>query len=118
MAKHKRFRDLSTEEVKPEVKTVQEEVKEEPVVVEEKEELVEAEVDGVRSMLNIRMKPEVKDNNQIAMLGKGTRLFVVNPKEEHEGSGEKWYKVRLSKEADKNDPANNGYAMKKYIKLL
>lgn len=115
MAKHKRFRDLSTEEVKP---VIQEEVKEPVVTEEKKEELVEAEVYGVNSMLNIRMKPEVTENNQIAMLGKGTRLFVVNPKETHEGSGEKWFKVRLSKDVAPDDPENNGYAMRKYIRIL
>ena len=90
-----------------------EEVKvEEPV--EEKEEVVDAIIDGVEMSLNIRKDPEVKANNQIAILGKGVKLKVVDPKKVVKNKDGEWYKIRIF---DKNEPSD-GFAMKKYIKIL
>lgn len=102
-----------------EPKDVQVETKEEaPVIKEPVVEEVEGIIDGVEMSLNIRSKPEVKPNNQIAILGKGTKIVVLDAKKPILGDGEEWYKVRLRKDADPKDPDNNGYAMKKYIKVL
>lgn len=122
MGKNRRFNNSQSPKPIQEKALLEEEPVKEEIVPEVEEEVeVEAIVDGVDMSLNIRMKPEVTPNNQIAILGKGTKLFVLDPKKEYEGSGEKWYKVRLSKannEGDKIDPTKNGYAMKKYIKLI
>lgn len=91
-------------------------------VIEEKDVDVEAPavIDGDDGMtLNIRRKPEIAPNNQIAILGKGTKIIVVNPDEVMtDKDGNQWYKVRTKVDADKDDPIYNGYAMKKYIKLI
>lgn len=94
-----------------------------PVVLEEpkKDEPKEAvgEVVNVDRALNIRSAPEVRPNNQIAIWGKGSKLVVVDP--DHpikDKSNCEWYKVRLHEDADISDPEQNGYAMKKYIKVL
>ena len=90
--------------------------------VEEKKEveekLVDAEVYGVEMSLNIRRNPEVAANNQIAILGRGTKLIVVNPDKTIINKFGEWFKVRLDKAADPKDPEKNGYAMKKYIKVI
>ncbi len=119
MAKNRRFQNPSTKpEPKPEVieaKEVKETVLEETPKVEfqDPEEVeVDAIVDGVQMSLNIRMLPIVEPNNQIAIVGKGAKLKVVNPNKTYDGSGEKWYKVKTSKDSQ------IGYAMKKYIKLI
>lgn len=70
-------------------------------------ETVEGIVDGVDTALNIRRKPEVKANNQIGIVGKGTKIIIVDPKKPVKNNGEEWYKVLLNGEP--------GYAMKKYI---
>lgn len=75
---------------------------EEPVV-----ETVDGIVEGVDTALNIRRKPEVKPNNQIGIVGKGSKIIVVDPKNPVKKNGEDWYKVMLNGEP--------GYAMKKYI---
>ena len=101
-----------------EPKTVEEskEVKEEavevatpePEKVEEPEVVtVDGEVSGVNTALNIRKKPEVKANNQIGVVGRGTKLIIVDPDHPVKKDGEEWYKVLLNGEP--------GYAMKKYI---
>lgn len=109
-------------EVKPVVEEVKEEIKEAPVISkepeEEKDEEVEAIIDGVQMSLNIRKNPEIKANNQIAVLSKGTKIIVINPKKVVNHDGREWYKVKLSKNAKNDDPDNVGYAMKKYIKVL
>ena len=100
---------------------------EEPVVnateelikeTEAAEETVDAIIDGVDMALNIRKNPEVKQNNQIAILGKGTRIIVVDPKKPIKNKDGEWFKIRLKKDADPKDPDNNGYAMKRYIKIV
>jgi hypothetical protein len=91
-----------------EVKKVQEEPKAKEVKVEEPE-TVDAEVYGVDSMLNIRSTPEVKDDNVITLVKKGTKLKVVDPKKAEKDS---WYKIIVT------DMKMEGYAMKKYIKII
>jgi len=75
--------------------------------VQEEPETVEGIVDGVDTALNIRKKPEIKPNNQIGIVGRGTKIIIVDPKRPVKNEGEEWYKVLLN-----NVP---GYAMKKYI---
>lgn len=90
------------------------EVKEEPIapaVVEEK--LVDAIVDGVDVALNIRKDPEVKPNNQIAILGKGVKIVVVDPEKPIKNKDGEWFKIRI-----KDNEPSEGYAMKKYIKII
>ena len=79
------------------------------------EEEVDAVVDGVKMNLNIRSNPKVEPNNQIAILGKGTKLIVMSPDKPVKGDGETWYKVRLK---NSKDDQTIGYAMKKYIRIL
>lgn len=85
-------------------------------VKEIKEEIVNAVVDGC-NCLNIRREPEVKSNNQIAILGRGTKIIVVNPKKTEKNKDGEWYKVRVIDE-DSKEPADSGYAMKAYIKIV
>ena len=115
------FTNTSPEPKKEEAKVVEpekEEIKEtepEPVqeeVKEEEETYLPAVVDGVDTMLNIRKEPKVEPNNQVGILSKGTHLEVADNGKTVEGSGEKWYKVRFG------DPKQDGYAMKKYIKMI
>lgn len=80
----------------------------EEVVVKEEPEIVDAQVDGVDSMLNIRSTPEVKEGNILMQLKKGTKLKVVDPKK----AKEPWYKIIVT------DNKTEGYAMKKYIKII
>lgn len=83
----------------------------------DEEKIIEAlaVVDGVSMSLNIRMVPKVEPNNQIAILGKGTKIVVINPKDVITSEGEEWYKVRV---LGTNNEPNIGYAMKKYIKMI
>ena len=76
---------------------------------------VDAVVDGVKMNLNIRSNPKVEPNNQIAILGKGTKLIVMSPDKPINKNGETWYKVRLK---NSKDDQTIGYAMKKYIRIL
>jgi hypothetical protein len=78
---------------------------------------VEAIVDGVQMALNIRKDPEIKSNNQIAILGKGTKIIVVDPDKTVKNKDGEWFKIRLFNK-DKDEPDANGYAMKKYIKII
>ena len=96
---------IKEEIVIPEVETV-EEPKEETI----KE--VDAIVDGVDMYLNIRKKPEVKDDNKITMLKKGYRIVVVDPEKPIQNKGESWFKIKIG------NPPQEGYAMKKYIKII
>ena len=84
-------------------------------LVEEKTEEVEAVVDGVDMALNIRKDPEIKPNNQIAILGKGTKIIVVDPKKTVKNKDGEWYNVRLKGEKDED---GKGYALKRYIKVV
>lgn len=96
----------------PDPKPAEEKKNQEPVVEEakvEEPETVDAEVYGVDSMLNIRSTPEVKDDNVITLVKKGTKLKVVDPKKAEKDS---WYKIIVT------DMKMEGYAMKKYIKII
>lgn len=73
-------------------------------------EIVDAVVDGVDFMLNIRSTPEVKDDNIITSVKKGTVIQVVDP-EKTEG---KFYKIIVTDPPKKTE----GYGMKKYIKII
>lgn len=74
-------------------------------------------IDGVEMALNIRKDPEIKPNNQIAILGKGTKIIVIDAKKPIKNKDGEWYKIRVI-DKDPKDSAGNGYAMKKYIKIL
>lgn len=124
MGRQKKFRDVqSTPEVSTE--TVAESFVEDVSKVEDQlpkdrvdePEIIEADavVDGVKMNLNIRSNPKVEPNNQIAILGKGTKLIVMSPDKPVKGDGETWYKVRLK---NGKDDQTVGYAMKKYIRIL
>lgn len=86
--------------------------KEVEITIEVKE--VEAIVDGVEMGLNIRKDPEVKKFNKIAVLGKGTKVIVVDPEKPIKNKDGEWYKIRI---VDK-DKKENGFAMKKFIKII
>lgn len=124
MGRQKKFRDVQpTPEVATE--TVAESFIEDVSKVEDQlpkdrvdePEIIEADavVDGVKMNLNIRSNPKVEPNNQIAILGKGTKLIVMSPDKPVNGDGEIWYKVRLK---NSKDDQIIGYAMKKYIRIL
>ena len=124
MGRQKKFRDVQpTPEVTTE--TVAESFVEDVSKVEDQlpkdrvdePEIIEADavVDGVKMNLNIRSNPKVEPNNQIAILGKGTKLIVMSPDKPIKGDGETWYKVRLK---NSKDDQTVGYAMKKYIRIL
>lgn len=124
MGRQKKFRDVQpTPEVTTE--TVAESFVEDVSKVEDQlpkdranePEIIEADavVDGVKMNLNIRSNPKVEPNNQIAILGKGTKLIVMSPDKPVKGDGETWYKVRLK---NGKDDQTIGYAMKKYIRIL
>lgn len=124
MGRQKKFRDIQpTPEVN--IETVAESFVEDVSKVEdqlpkdcvnEPEILeVDAVVDGVKMNLNIRSNPKVEPNNQIAILGKGTKLIVMSPDKPINKNGETWYKVRLK---NSKDDQTVGYAMKKYIRIL
>lgn len=124
MGRQKKFRDVQpTPEVTTE--TVAESFVEDVSKVEDQlpkdrvdePEIIEADavVDGVKMNLNIRSNPKVEPNNQIAILGKGTKLIVMSPDKPVKGDGETWYKVRLK---NSKDDQTIGYAMKKYIRIL
>lgn len=124
MGRQKKFRDVQpTPDVTTE--TVAESFVEDVSKVEDQlpevsvnePDIIEADavVDGVKMNLNIRSNPKVEPNNQIAILGKGTKLIVMSPDKPIKGDGETWYKVRLK---NNKDDQTIGYAMKKYIKIL
>lgn len=124
MGRQKKFRDVQpTPEVTTE--TVAESFVEDVSKVEDQlpkdrvdePEIIEADavVDGVKMNLNIRSNPKVEPNNQIAILGKGTKLIVMSPDKPINKNGETWYKVRLK---NSKDDQTVGYAMKKYIRIL
>lgn len=124
MGRQKKFRDVQpTPEATTE--TVAESFVEDVSKVEDQlpkdrvdePEIIEADavVDGVKMNLNIRSNPKVEPNNQIAILGKGTKLIVMSPDKPVKGDGETWYKVRLK---NGKDDQTIGYAMKKYIRIL
>ncbi len=69
-------------------------------------------VDNVTKSLNVRKEPKVEPNNQVGILEKGTKVIVMKPKEPIEANGEHWFKIRFG------EPQQEGYAMKKYIRVL
>ena len=71
-----------------------------------------AVVDGVKRSLNVRKNPEVVPNNQIGILDKGTEVIVVDPDKKIEKNGITWFKIEFG------NPAQVGYAMEKYIRIL
>ena len=107
MGKNKKFTAVETpveepkivEEIIEETPTVEEQLPEEPVKKPKKEVVeVDAIVDGVKMNLNIRSNPRVEPNNQIAILGKGTKVIVMNPDKEYKSAdGETWLKIKLKK---------------------
>lgn len=99
------------------IQKTEELTKEAEEVKEETPEEVFGVVDGVDMALNIRKDPEVKPNNQIAILGKGTKIIVVDAKKTIKNKDGEWYKIRIV-DKDPKDPDGNGYAMKKYIKIV
>lgn len=86
-----------------------------PVVEPPKEVEANAIIDGVEMALNIRKDPEVKANNQIAILSKGTKIIVIDPDKPIKNKDGEWYKIRIF---DKTHKAEDGFAMKKYIKII
>ena len=119
MAKNKKFNEKPIESVSDEklveaseieTENLVEETDKDKIIVTDEPAEVEAIVSGVETALNIRKEPEVKANNQIGIVGKGTKIIVVDPEKPIKKGGEEWYKVRLNGEP--------GYAMKKYIKVI
>lgn len=80
-------------------------VEEKPIVAEEPME-VDAIVDGVTTMLNVRSTPEKKEGNVVTTIENGTEVKVREPKKPGE-----WYKIIVT------DSKKEGYVMKKYIKI-
>lgn len=100
----KKFRTYEQFKEKP----IGEPIEEETVVVEVEEPVekwVDANVNGVDSMLNIRSSAEVA-NNVIGLFGEGTPCKVLKPNENSD-----WYRIIIG------EPEVKGYAMKKYIKV-
>lgn len=123
MGKHKRFVGAPADEIlKPIIeedsaKLLEKSLEKEPILdstIEIDDEEVDGVVDGVSSHLNVRETPEVKADNVLTIIKKGTSVKVVTPKKTFEGSGEKWHKIRVFNV----EPPVNGYAMKKYIRIL
>lgn len=118
MGKNKRFVGVPTQErIKPE--ETNEQMVNDPIldntlsILSVKTAEVDAYVDGVQSHLNIRSTPEVKADNVVSIVKNGTSLKVIEPETTFDGSGEKWYKVRIE-----NENPVDGYAMTKYIKTI
>ena len=86
------------------------EVAAEPVVEIEEPEIVDAEVSGVTDLLNVRATPEKRDGNVVTQIKNGLKIKVVDPKK----STNDWYKIIVTDKDKKTD----GYAMKKYIKIV
>ena len=88
-----------------------------PKLQEEVKELetVDAVIDNCE-YLNIRKDPEVKSNNQIAILGKGIKIVVVDPKKTEKNKDGEWYRIRVFDKDTKG--LTDGYAMKNYIKII
>lgn len=80
----------------------------EKTVKEDMTEEVNAIVDGVNTMLNVRSTPEKKDGNVLTTIKKGTKIKVVDPKK----AKNEWYKIIVV------DSKQVGFAMKKYIKII
>lgn len=98
--------DISQVEETP----VTEEVKEEiPVEVKIEPEIVDAVVDGVNNMLNVRSTPRVEEDNVVTTIKNGTKIKVVDPKK----ATREWFKIIIT-DKDKTE----GFAMKKYIKII
>ena len=74
----------------------------------EEPEIIDGVVDGVDNLLNVRSAPKVEEGNIVAQIKKETKLKVVDPKK---AKGE-WYRIVVT------DRKTEGYAMKKYIKII
>lgn len=98
----KKHNRVSTEPATVIAEAVEKTVKEDTI------EEVNAIVDGVNSMLNLRTAPEKTEDNIITTIKKGTKIIVVNPKK----SKGDWYRIRVV------DTKQEGYAMKRYIKII
>lgn len=120
MGKNKKFMKVD-KAIEPEVKEKTAEILNAPVEFEATEQVHEdfipPEEDRVKgyvevadgTTLNIRKAPVVRPNNQIAILGKGVELTVVDPGNPINSEGESWYKVEVNDEP--------GFAMRKFIRL-
>lgn len=118
MGKNKRFVGAPTQEItKPEETnepTTNDQILDNTLsILSVKTAEVDAYVDGVQSHLNIRSTPEVKADNVVSIVKNDTSLKVIEPETTFDGSGEKWYKVRIE-----NENPVDGYAMTKYIKTI
>ena len=78
----------------------------EPIVNKEEPKEYDGIVEGVEMYLNIRENPDLSASI-ITMIKNGAKLKVVDKNE-----GSDFYKVKSE------NPAFNGYAMKKYVKLV
>lgn len=128
MAKHKRYVGAPADKIlEPIIKEDQSKILKEALDKEPDEILADNEiriadvieevdgvVDGVSCHLNVRETPEVKVDNVLTYIKKGTKIKVVDPKKDITGSGEKWHKIIVTNVV----PPIHGYAMKKYIRIL
>lgn len=90
--------------------TIKETVKE--IVEETKNDLPNAEVIDIEKFLNVRSTPKVERGNIIGMLTNGTKIIVVDKKPVTDQEKNEWYKIKVL------DPELDGYAMKKFIKVI
>lgn len=79
-----------------------------PKVEREEPEIVNGVVDEVDNLLNVRSTPRLEEGNIMMQIKKGTKIQVVDPKK---AKGE-WYRIVVT------DRKTEGYAMKKYIKII
>ena len=75
---------------------------------DEKEGIVE-DVDGY---LNVRKTPKIEDTNVLEKVNKGTKVMVMSPDKPVSNVDGQWYKLRFG------NPPKEGYALKKYIRLI
>ncbi len=110
-ARYRNTKPTPAAEISPKAEEVVKETVDE--IIEEEKEILEpnAEVSGVDVFLNIRKEPSLREGTIITMLPKGTKIIVTDKKPIKNDQGE-WYKVKVL------DPEMEGYAMKKYIKVI
>lgn len=117
MGKNKRFTPQVANEPSKQIDPEPEKILESnEIIIHGIVEEVDGMVDGVQLHLNVRSTPEVKADNVLTILKKGTNVKVIDPKKTEEGSGEKWLKIRIIDKKPENEIT--GYAMKKYIKMI
>lgn len=113
MGKKKSFVGVPTKEVKETPKEIViEEPKPEPEIAKVK--IAKGIVRGVQLHLNVRSTPEVKGDNVVTIIKNATEVEVINPDKQEEGSGEKWYKIKIFNV----EPNIEGYVMAKYISVI